>query len=314
MNKSEDFILTAGNSISGGQNVINGYRFTRGIGPSVYIQGGTHGGEVTFLIFHLLNSFLKENTAWEGIVTLVPIANPYSWQQRIHYTTIGKFNFYDGKDWNRSFPGNKDGSTAERWAHTLFQEAGKHDLVIDLHTSRQSLPFLIISREDLIQEMLQVGTIPIYVAPKMNGNFPLPDAIDNIGKKGLTIECGSHDSMDLQNINKCFEALLNLLRINGVLKDQVSLPESTHAFYFKKYDTYFAPDSGCVDYVHALGQEITRGELLYRIYPTGRFGEVLNITAKEDCIIMKYQPTHIAWAGDEVVTVVNLSDKIKIAE
>lgn len=311
MNTREEFTLSVGSSVTGADLSIKGYRFNSGVGPKIYIQGGTHGGEVTFLIFKLLNDFLSNNTKWQGSVTLVPIANPFSWNQRVHYTTVGKFNFYDGKDWNRAFPGNKEESTAERWADVIFQEASKHDFVIDLHTSRLSLPFMIISREDLVDEMLRSGILPTYLASKMDKNFPLPDAIDNISKKGITIECGSHDSMDTKNAQKCFEAILNLLRINGVLKDGESLPETSTAFYFKKYDSYFSPESGFVEYIHPLGQQLEKGETLYRVNITKNLGEVLEIKARENCIIMKYQPTHIATVGDEVVSVVNLSDITK---
>jgi predicted deacylase len=45
-----------------------------------------------------------QNSLLCGKIIIVPIANPLSWMQRVHYTTIGKYDFYDGKDWNRNFP------------------------------------------------------------------------------------------------------------------------------------------------------------------------------------------------------------------
>lgn len=312
MNTREEFTLSVGASITGADLLIKGYRYKNGNGPAVYIQGGTHGGEVTFSVFKLLNEFLLQSEEWNGLVTLVPISNPFSWNQRVHYSTIGKFNFYDGKDWNRSFPGNNDGSTSERWASAIFTEAQKHDFVIDLHTSRNSLPFNIISREDLLSVCRDTGLPFTYLASKMKGGMPLPDAIDAISGKGITIECGSHDSMDKENAQKSFEAILNIFRSIGLLNDnkEKNISESV---YFTKYDSYFAPESGFVEYVNPLGASIKKGELLYILNTSKNLGEVVNIYAREDCTIMKYQPTHITWIGDEVVMVLNDKDKIKNA-
>ena len=151
MISKEQFTLSIGNSISGSPLSVLGYRFSQGTGPSIYIQGGTHGGEITFPIFKMLSDFLTKSADWNGMVTLIPLSHPLSWNQRYYFYTAGKFDNYNGKDWNRSFPGDKDGSTTQRCSHMIFEEASKHDLVIDLHTSRISNPFVIVAREDLVE-------------------------------------------------------------------------------------------------------------------------------------------------------------------
>lgn len=314
MNSRQQFTLTIGNNINGAPLSVIGYRFSNGNGPAIYIQGGTHGGEVTFLIFKLLNNFLLSNTDWEGTVTLIPISQPISWNQKAYHTTAGKFSFSDGKDWNRSFPGNPDGSIADRCADMIFKEASRHDLVIDLHTSRVSKPFSIISREDLVSHCLKSGILPTYLAPKMTTNLPLPDAIDNFGKKGITIECGSHDTLDQQNSQLCFESILNLMRLEGALKDLIKPKVNQGSFVYSKYFTYFAPMSGFVEFIKPLEKTAKKGEVLYLLHISDNLGETKEIVAEEDCMVMKYQASHIATVGDEVVTVVNLKDIIKKVE
>lgn len=304
MNKKEIFTLSIGNNITGSPLSVTGYRFSKGTGPSIYIQGGTHGGEITFPIFKLLNNFLENNSEWVGTITLIPLAHPVSWNQRSYFYTVGKFDNYNGKDWNRSFPGNPDGSTTERISHMIFSEASKHDLVIDLHTSRISNPFVIVSREDLVSYGTDSGILPTYLAPKTSSNFVLPDAIDNIGKKGITIECGSHDSMDNNNFQICFEAILNIFRKEGLLNDNKELKTAEKSFVFNKYDTYFAPISGFVEYLHPIEKDIKKGDILYKIHASDSLDNSLDIIAREDCFIMKYQPSHIATIGDEIVMVV----------
>jgi uncharacterized protein len=91
-------------------NSLSVYGYTLGDGEkSVYIQGGMHGGEITYWIFHRFYQELLNQTLLKQ-VTLVPIANPFSWQQRSYFYTAGKFSFIDGKDWLWSFPGKFDGT------------------------------------------------------------------------------------------------------------------------------------------------------------------------------------------------------------
>ena len=73
----EKFTLTMGKAIGGGDLSVVGYRFGSG-SPTTYIQGGTHGGEITYPIFRKLYERLSE-AGLKGTVTLVPISNPISW-------------------------------------------------------------------------------------------------------------------------------------------------------------------------------------------------------------------------------------------
>ncbi len=303
MASEEKFTLSIGNNITGSPLSILGYRLSQGNGASLYIQGGTHGGEVTFLVFKMLYNFLKTNTNWAGMITLIPLAHPVSWNQRSYFYTSGKFNNYDGKDWNRSFPGNEEGSTSARISHILFSEAIKHDLAIDLHTTRTSKPFVIVGREDLVSYGTSSGILPTYLAPKASFNYPFTDAIDNSGKKGITLECGSHDSMDIEDIKLCFEAVLNMMRKEGLLKDK-DINTKANSFVYTEYDTYFSPVSGFLEYINPLEKMVNKGDVLYKIHPSDSLDKIIDILAREDCIIMKYQRTHIATVGDEVVTTV----------
>ena len=115
------------------------YTFGKGKN-TLYIQGGVHGGEVTFFILHELVNYLKSiEEKLDGTVTVVPICNPVSWSQRVYYYTAGKFDLYKGKDWNRSYPGSET-TLSSRMSKKIFEIASKHECVIDLHTARNSKP------------------------------------------------------------------------------------------------------------------------------------------------------------------------------
>jgi predicted deacylase len=44
-----------------------------------------------------------DNSQLVGEIWLVPVCNPLSTNQRTHYFSTGRYNTYDGKDWNRIF-------------------------------------------------------------------------------------------------------------------------------------------------------------------------------------------------------------------
>ena len=74
--------------------------------PKVYIQSNLHGAEIVG------NAVIEQLLEWlsslephqlKAEVWIVPLCNPVSANQRNHYFSTGRFNPYDGKDWNRIF-------------------------------------------------------------------------------------------------------------------------------------------------------------------------------------------------------------------
>ncbi len=75
-------------------------------GKKAYLQANLHGAEIVgnAVIYQLIEFFtaLDINQLW-GEVWLVPLCNPSSSNERGHFFSTGRFNHYDGKDWNRIF-------------------------------------------------------------------------------------------------------------------------------------------------------------------------------------------------------------------
>ncbi|MEL4897134.1 M14 family zinc carboxypeptidase [Crocosphaera sp. Alani8] len=75
-------------------------------GKKVYIQSNLHGSEIVgnAVISQLINFFssLKKEQI-SGEIWLLPVCNPLGTNQRSHHFSSGRFNSYDGKDWNRIF-------------------------------------------------------------------------------------------------------------------------------------------------------------------------------------------------------------------
>ncbi len=75
-------------------------------GKKVYLQANLHGAEIVGnAVIHQLIEFLLtlDDKDVSGEIWLVPVCNPFSTNQRTHFFSTGRFNIYDGKDWNRIF-------------------------------------------------------------------------------------------------------------------------------------------------------------------------------------------------------------------
>lgn len=75
-------------------------------GKKAYIQANLHGAEIVgnAVIFQLIEFFSQlEAKQIEGEIWLVPACNPMSTNQRSHHFSTGRFNAYDGENWNRIF-------------------------------------------------------------------------------------------------------------------------------------------------------------------------------------------------------------------
>ncbi|KKD37401.1 MAG: succinylglutamate desuccinylase/aspartoacylase family protein [Limnoraphis robusta] len=75
-------------------------------GKKVYIQSNLHGSEISgnAVIHQLIADLIKlDETQLTGEIWLVPVCNPVGVNQRAHHFSSGRYNSYDGKDWNRIF-------------------------------------------------------------------------------------------------------------------------------------------------------------------------------------------------------------------
>ncbi|HEY9643934.1 MAG TPA: succinylglutamate desuccinylase/aspartoacylase family protein [Coleofasciculaceae cyanobacterium] len=84
-------------------------------GKKVYLQSNLHGSELTGnAVIHQLMSWFATLADHQlaGEIWLVPACNPIGTNQRSHHFSPGRFNPYDGENWNRIF-----------WEYTPDKEA-----------------------------------------------------------------------------------------------------------------------------------------------------------------------------------------------
>ncbi len=92
---------------SGDRLFIQVYKFIGSQrGKKAYLQSNLHGAEIVgnAIIHQLINFFITlDDSQLTGEIWLVPACNPLSTNQRHHNFATGRYNVYDGKDWNRIF-------------------------------------------------------------------------------------------------------------------------------------------------------------------------------------------------------------------
>lgn len=272
-------------------------------GQHIYIQSGIHGGEITQWIIHELFLFLKKNLL-QGKITLVPCANPVSWTQRAYYSTNGKFDFYMGKDWNRNFPGNREGSMGERIAAVLFENAKKADFALDLHTSRESIPFAIYSRSQYENILKTIGIrYNQFIDMQKNPAYgnTMNACLDSAGVENLCIECGSHDAYEPDNIREVISGLKRLLAARGMVDTKFAEPAPQKIKTFSKTVKYTAPVGCLLRLAKPLGAEVKKGDDLFYCFDNNDLGSVIAVQSKHDGVLFKASPTHIYWSGDDVI-------------
>ncbi|OPZ76339.1 MAG: Succinylglutamate desuccinylase / Aspartoacylase family protein [Alphaproteobacteria bacterium ADurb.Bin438] len=235
---------------------------------------------------------------------VVPCANPVSWTQRAYFSTNGKFDFYMGKDWNRNFPGKEDGTLGERIANILICEAKKADFSIDLHTSRQSIPFTIFSKDDYIpflkimgiehNQFIDMGASPSY-KNTLNSN------LDGLGVDNICIECGSHDAYEPKNVSDILLGIKRLLKSFDMIKGGDFDENSSKIKIFRKGVTYKANKGCLIRLAKELGEQVKSGDDLYYYYDNNDLGNIVAHKSEHEGILFKVSPTHIYWSGDDVL-------------
>lgn len=279
-------------------------------GKILYIQAGLHGGETSQWCLYGLHEFLLKNLK-RGEVHVVPYVNPQAWMQRVYYSTFGKFSLIDGKDFNRGFPGDKAGDVSARVAAVIMDLAKQADLVVDLHTSKSSRPFVVYTQKKY-EHRVKVCGFPYNqysddaAVPSLRGTFNA--ALDVLGVENISIECGGHDDYNQDNINAVLKAICSLLADMQMVEETENSPKEVYCF--EKRKKIFSPCGGLFKAEKNIGTKIRAGEVVGRVYNADDLSDVREVRAAFDCVLLTVDSSHIVWEGDILAEVVPEDDLV----
>lgn len=162
-------------------------------GPVLCLTAAVHGDELNGIeiVRRILHGIDPEQLS--GAIIGVPIVNLQGFQRASRYLS-------DRRDLNRFFPGNPNGSSASRMAHSFFHEIINHcQYVVDIHTGsahRTNLPQVRANLHDTkVEKFARAFGIPVILHSKGTKGMLRYAAVEaNI--PAVTLEMG--ESMTLQ--------------------------------------------------------------------------------------------------------------------
>ena len=244
-------------------------------GPVVLLMAGMHGDEVngTEIIRRMLTK--KMLNPLKGTIIAVPILNVYGF---LHFSR----EMPDGKDVNRSFPGNRNGSLASRVAHSFMTEIMPYvDYGIDFHTggaSRANYPQIRCVLNDYRnEELARAFSAPFTLDASYRQGSLRKEAGKN-SKSILVYETGESLRFDEEGITLGIEGCCRLLHHLGMRKDCIPAPKET--IVCMKGTWVRAKNAGLWRNFVQLGSYVTKGQNMGSITdPYGKMEVRLNASA-----------------------------------
>ncbi len=149
----EDVSITVMND-AGQPVVVRAYRLTGdGDGPRVHLQAGVHADEIAgMLVLHKLLPMLRDAQdagLLRGAVTVVPQANPIGLTQFCQGRLVGRFHEATNRNFNRHFTesaATQPSTAVGVWQKALLNLALDAQIVLDLHTDAEALPYVYVHR------------------------------------------------------------------------------------------------------------------------------------------------------------------------
>jgi len=245
----------------------------QGGGPTVLVMAGNHGDEYPgqVAILRLMRALARDHSRVRGRVILIPALNMPAAKAATRLSPL------DGKNLNRSFPGNAEGTPTEMIAHyltaRLFPPA---DVVVDIHTGGRSLDFYPCAHMHLVEDRAQrqrmvAGTLAgntdfAFLYTDIAGSGLLPVEAERQGKTVITTEMGGGECVPAAVHQLTQHGLENVLvQVGGlegrvVTRAEANLPPTRWVQALAREDYRFAPESGIYETLLPLGADVESGQ------------------------------------------------------
>ncbi|MEH6476132.1 MAG: N(2)-acetyl-L-2,4-diaminobutanoate deacetylase DoeB [Sneathiella sp.] len=250
-----------------------------GDGPTVLLTGGNHGDEYEgpIALYDLAGKINSNDIS--GRVIIVPGMNYPAFKSATRTSPIDKGNM------NRVFPGNPEGTITEKIAdyfqRTLLPLA---DYVLDIHSGGKTLdcvPFCAAHvLDDKVQQEQCVAAMRAFNAPysimllEVDATGMYDTAAEELGKVFISTELGGGGSATAKTVAVAKTGINNLLIHAGVMKgipeigDTIDLHMPDHRCFISSEST------GLMELCVELGEKVTNGQLIARVYDIDRTGGV----------------------------------------
>ncbi len=287
-----------------------------GQGPTALLTGANHGDEYEgpAALFELANTL--DPAGVSGRIVIVPALNYPAFRAGTRTSPIDRGNL------NRSFPGRPDGTVTEKIADYVTRHLiPLADVVLDFHSGGRTLDFLPYAAAhelpDRMQEARCFEAVAAFAAPysmkmlEIDAVGMLDTTVEELGKVFVTTELGGAGTASAKSIDIARKGIVNLLRHAGILAG-APVPGPSRWLDMPSSDCFtFAEDDGLVAFVRDLGDAVTAGETIARVYPVGKTGLMpVDYRASMDGVLAARHVPGLIKAGDCLSVIAKVTETI----
>lgn len=279
-------------------------------GPVVWLTACVHGDEVGGIVI-IQELFRKLTTELRvGSVYAFPLMNPIGFETVSRQITLSK------EDLNRSFPGDKNGSLAQRIADRILTTitATQPVLALDLHNDWiRSIPYALIDQrvgtagtaaDHRTIEFARLTGLATVVETEEVPNTLSSTLLDQ-GIPALTLEMGQSYVVDEKSIEYGVSAIWNILASLRMVDSpsasfRYPLPDAARGRLLHYFDRPLSSTSGIVRFLARPGDLVRKGHKLAKVYNAlGKSQET--IVALEDGLVLGHSDYSVTFPGAPVM-------------
>jgi predicted deacylase len=280
-------------------------------GPVVWLTGCVHGDEVggMVIIQEVFRTICKQPLL-RGTLFAFPLMNPIGFETGSRNITLTK------EDLNRSFPGNKNGSLAQRMADRIFTTIEKTNpaLVVDIHNDwQQSVPYIAIDPAPAGEHPAVFDRAMLF--SRKSGFLVVRDieampstlsmSLVQRGFPAITIELGESFVVNEVNVNFGVKSIMNLLASLEMISPPTEifshpLAAALDGKTLIYSDKPVSSTSGIIRFAAKPGDLIKKGQPFAKIYnPFGKLQETL--LSQGDGVVLGCSDSSVAFPGISVM-------------
>ncbi|MGE8153178.1 succinylglutamate desuccinylase [Pseudomonas vancouverensis] len=258
-----------------------------GSGPVVHLQAGVHADEIAgMLVLHLLMPRLQAAEAagrLKGQVTVVPQANPLGIGQFRQGRILGRFHDATGHNFNRGFDQSaamtRAASNVQEWQKKLVELAANADVMLDLHTDDEALPYLYVHRTfwPRGRELAAAMKMDVAIIWDDGGDGSFEETIiapwlregATARRMAATLELRGQGDVHDRYAQSDADGLYHWLCTQGVIDESVTPADwPVEAMEMGHMETIIAPQPGILIFEKELGDFVEEGQRFARILRT----------------------------------------------
>ena len=257
-------------------------------GPCLLITAGVHASEFCSVEAAVRLQRTKPESI-KGTLVILPILNVQGFRKRSIYIMPE-----DGKNLNRQFPGEADGTLSQRLAHWLVTEVyPKADAYLDLHggdLDESLMPFTIYPRHSEASRALAVAFgLPIAIASE--GKSHTISAAADLGVPSLLPELSGNGLWDDDKVNQLITGIERVMKHIGMIDRAIAPPTQALPRFVTMWVPVAAADGLWYSAVE-VGDEVAAGDPLGEIRDI--FGKRLATVVSEKPGIVVYRMTSLS--------------------